>query len=147
MSNRFTIGSDGPEVRTPAAVAYVVALELRTWLDVRKMQLGIHHRDLLVDVEEWVREVEAAAAVYRACLVSAGAASGGHLDDAERCQPDDRDVSFGWPTTGEAADLLGITPRHVGRLIGRSLVGRKVGRDWRIDPASIEHVRRMRGAA
>lgn len=42
-------------------------------------------------------------------------------------------------TTNEAAVALGITPQRVRALLAAGrLEGRKVGRDWQVDEASVE---------
>lgn len=139
------LGGDGPEVRTPPGVALLLAGWARPWLEARKSQLGREHLPLLAEAEAWVEAVERAAVLHRRVLMSAGGAVDGHLDLTGVPAADDRSVTA-WLTSTEVAEVLGVTPRHVGRLRDAGLLdARRPGREWFYDSSSVE--RYQRGAA
>lgn len=48
-------------------------------------------------------------------------------------------------TTSEAAVRMGMSARHVRRLVESGCIkGQRIGRDWLIDPGSLNHYMRRR---
>ncbi len=139
---RLLIGVDGPEGRTPAAVAYLVAPMARTWLDVARTRNG---KAATAELAAWVASLEVLAADYRRSLSADGRVDG-RLEPLKVDRPD-ADLVIGLPTE-EAARRLDLTVRSVVRLLEQNtLDGVKVGRTWLVDPASIERLRHLRKAS
>ncbi len=141
VPGRWLVGTHGPEVRMPSAVAVLLAPLLRTWADQHRHR-GVRPK-VAEQLEEWVRAVELVAALESDRSVV------GADDGPSRAQPDtevQREVRMGVPSRS-AADLLGVSPRQVVRLIDQGqLRASKVGREWLVVPESIDHYRaRMAG--
>lgn len=140
-ARRLLVGVFGPEVRTSPSVAHLVGPMARTWLDAAR---GRASREAIVELESWVAALEVAAAHFRRG-VSDECADDGHFERGG-LGSGDPDVMAGI-TTKTAGDRLGLDPRSVTRLIGTELRGRRVGREWLIDPDSVEAFKDRRGAA
>jgi hypothetical protein len=140
-TRRLLLGIDGPEVRTPAVVAHLVAPMARTWLDAAKAGAS---REAVAELEQWVQALELAASAFRRSVSAECAVDGQVGPDASHTT--DAQVVTGI-TTMTAGDRLGLDPRSVTRLIGTELRGTKVGREWLIDPVSVEALRARREAA
>lgn len=135
------VGGDGPEGRTPAVVAFLVAPAARTWVDAAK---GRAPAEVHGELDAWVASLEQLAGWHRRSVTCPPAASvDGHSRSVVGARADDgrRDGL----STGEAARRLGVEARTVCRLLGAGrLTGRKVGRVWLVDPDSVERERERR---
>lgn len=128
------VGTDGPVVVVPAAVADLVAPPLRTWLRAVEAIVGVDQRQVLRAVTEVVEDLERAAEMYQA--MSPGVSSRRHFRAAGPGSGEG--VAVTRCTTREAADLLGLHPRRVQRLVAAGVLrAERPGRDLLIDLASV----------
>lgn len=129
---RHLLGIGGPEGRTPAVVAFLVAPMARTWADMAKSQMP---QAAYSELDDWVCSLEVLAEYHRRSM-SAGGVLNGHfrqLNESGGHSPERR------VTSQEAAHRLDVSVRHVLRLLeSGQLTGSKPGREWRIDTDSID---------
>lgn len=117
------IGVEGPEARTPAAVAFWVIDPLTEWFR------GCPNPT--PEVVAWMQVIKVLAEHHgRSVMDSAH----GTLSDTPRS-----DASGSrWIDTNTAAREIGCTQRNVVALLQRgTLRGNRRGRDWQIDPKSV----------
>ncbi|MFE5293003.1 helix-turn-helix domain-containing protein [Isoptericola sp. NPDC056618] len=130
-ASRYVIGIEGPAVVVPARVA--------AWLDARAnlSALRMKSRGADPEVDDVLLGLRVAALAWRT------SATGSAVDP----EPEVPRESSQWLSTGQAANLLGITDRAVrlaireGRLVAEQVAGR-----YRISRANVEHYRAARAA-
>lgn len=125
------LGADGPAVLVPARVAAI--LERHAGLtDLRVRTRGIDP------------EASAVLEALRFAAMSWRSSATGTTDDTE---PEPAQDSEQWLTTGQAAELVGVTARAIRKAVteGR-LSASKVGNHNRISREDLEHYRAARAA-
>lgn len=144
-ARQLLVGIDGPEGRTPAHVAYLVAPVAHTWLGDLRDRLARDQRETLAELEAWVESLELLAASHHRSLTGV-APFAPRSPKADVPGTDDLEVSG--LSTDQAAERLDCDARSVRRYAITGLLrGRKLGRDWRFDPASVEALRRSKRPA
>lgn len=111
--------------------------------------------DLAAQVEMSWAQLRASAAAHSAGVDGEGAVEVGgppmfvvehgaaNIEAADASSGEDRHL-----TTREVADMLGITPQHVGRLIvDGTLSARRAGRSWLVDRVSAQSLADLRSAS
>jgi excisionase family DNA binding protein len=136
----------GASVRGPSAwIVWQTARDLlRSRL--RQLELDPHvHRDVVRQLRGTLNDLEQAALEFREWERSRSAADSAELESAG-LDAGLEGPSFRWVDTGSVARELGCSRRWVTTLcrIGQ-LAGTRVGREWRIDPSSVEDFQ-LRGA-
>ena len=160
------LGLDGPELRVPADIAVLLWPAIEAW-QAEHVRMGasvkLDSAQPVVDRWSWivrmrrVDDQEGFAREHGADVGMAGGRISPHGDDPRTGVPgrgsgggaaelplQGAPGPDGFLTRREAADVLGVTPQHVGRLVARGEIdGQKRGRDWVISGPSVqEHLRR-----
>ncbi|MFJ1510909.1 helix-turn-helix domain-containing protein [Cellulosimicrobium funkei] len=130
-ASSYVIGVDGPAVVVPARVA--------AWLEARAGLSGLRVKARGIDPE-----VDAVLVAIRVVgLAWRDSATGSHVEP----EPEVPRGSSQWLSTGQAADLLGITDRAVRLAISENrLPAQQVAGRYRITRADVEHYRAARAA-
>ncbi len=132
------LGEHGPVLVVTGREAFILRDALRRWL-AEHDRAGARQKTLAV--RPLLREWEQVADVYANSLMSAN----GH----GACGPASTSgtVTGEEISTTEAADRLGVSDRHVRRLIASGdLEARQVGRIRLVDSRDVEHLRELRTA-
>ncbi len=132
------VGAHGPVLVVSGREAFILRDALRRWL-AEHDRAGARQKTLAV--LPLLREWERVADTYAHTLMSAdGHGAGGEA-------PTSGSVRGEEISTGEAAERLGVSDRHVRRLIDSGdLEARRVGRLRLVDSHAVEHLRRGRSA-
>jgi excisionase family DNA binding protein len=126
----YVHGIGAPVVVVPGRVA--AWLERHT--DLRRLRAGVRGQDPEIDAV--LVALATAAAAWRA--TATGTPDAARPEAESPCQQ---------MSTGQAADLLGVTPRAVRQAVheGR-LTAERVGSRWLLDREDVEHYRAKRAA-